>query len=348
MRKLTKKIWVGNVPVGGDSPITVQSMINTKMTDHDKAIQQINELADNGCDLIRASISSLDEAIAIQTIKKNTSIPFIADIQFDYKLGLAAVENGCDCLRINPGNIGAEHKVREIVHACDHYQIPIRIGVNSGSIHQKFLNQYHGVNVRSLVASAIDEVETLEKYGFYNTKISMKSSNVPMMIDSYTELSKLVDYPLHLGVTEAGPSFKGTIKSSIGIGALLYLGIGDTLRVSLTGDPLEEVRVGKEILQALDIRSYGIDIISCPTCGRTQIDLIGLVEEAERRISPLKKNLKIAIMGCAVNGPGEAREADFGIAAGKNEGILFKKGKIVRKVPEHQLLDALIEMIEEA
>ncbi|MDO5717535.1 MAG: flavodoxin-dependent (E)-4-hydroxy-3-methylbut-2-enyl-diphosphate synthase [Tissierellia bacterium] len=345
-RVKTKCIYVGDVPVGGDSPITVQSMTNTITADIESTVSQILELERHGCHIIRAAVNNREDALAINQIKKRTHIPFIADIQFDYRLGIQAVENGCDCLRINPGNIGSERKVREIVDCCKEYEVPIRIGVNSGSLSRKIIDKYGGVNTDSLVESAIDQLDMLEKLNFYNTKISIKSSDVNTMIDSYIKLSKKVDYPLHLGVTEAGPMMKSTVKSSIGIGSLLRMGIGDTLRVSITGNPVDEVVIGREILKSLSILNEGIDLISCPTCSRTKINLIELVEKAEMKLDQIDKNASIAIMGCPVNGPGEAREADLGIACGDGFGVIFKKGKIIKRVKEEELLDALLKEVE--
>ncbi len=345
-RKITKMIMVGNVPVGGDSPITIQSMTNTITADITSTVNQIIRMEEKGCGIVRSAVNNLDDAKALKKIKNQINIPIVADIQFDYKLGIMAVENGCDCLRINPGNIGAEHKVREIVEVCKAYSVPIRIGVNSGSLSKEMVDKFGGVNTDSLVESAIEQIEMLEKYNFDQIKISIKSSHVKTMIESYTKLSDLTDYPLHLGVTEAGPVQKGTIKSSIGIGTLLYNGIGDTLRVSLTGDPVEEVVVGREILRSLGLYNKGIDLISCPTCSRTKVDLIEIVNKAEKLLEKYDKNLTIAIMGCPVNGPGEAKEADIGIACAGGYGIIFKKGQTIRRVEEDMLLDALIEEID--
>lgn len=344
-RKKTRKIMVGNVPVGGDSPITVQSMTNTITKDIDSTMKQIIELEEAGCHIIRAAITDLDDAKAITKIKKNTKIPFIADIQYDYKLAIASVENGADCLRINPGNIGSKTKVREVINACKDKQIPIRIGVNSGSIKKEYLEKYNGVNADSMVQSALEHVRLVEDMNYQEIKLSLKASNVPLTIETYRKISQLVDYPLHLGVTEAGPIWRGTIKSAVGMGSLLSMGIGDTIRISLTGNPVEEVKVGREILRSLGLLEEGIEIISCPTCGRTKIQLIELVKEAEERLKYFKKPLKVAIMGCPVNGPGEAKEADIGIAGGQGEGLIFKKGKIIKKVDENLLIDELIKEI---
>lgn len=346
-RKITKKILVGDVSIGGGSPITIQSMTNTDTKDIEGTVNQILSFEKLGCDISRSAINDEEDAKAIPKIKERTHIPFIADIQFHYKLAIAAVENGADCLRINPGNIGSKDKVKELVACCNHYGVPMRVGVNSGSIHQKMLDKYGGVNIDSICFSAMEEIEFLESLNFYNMKISLKSSDVVTSIEAYKKFSEMSDYPLHLGITEAGPPFKGTIKSSVGIGSLLSQGVGDTLRVSLTSNPLEEIKVGKEILKSLGLRQEGLDIISCPTCARTKIDLIRIVEKADAILSDMDKNVKVAIMGCPVNGPGEAREADIGIAAGEGFGILFKKGEIIKKVPEDQLLDTLIAEIKE-
>lgn len=345
-RKKTRKIMVGDIPVGGNSPISVQSMTNTETKDITNTVRQIKRLEKAGCDIIRAAITDLDDAEAIKQIKSQTKVPFIADIQYDYKLAIAAVEKGADCLRLNPGNIGSRNKVIDVVNICKERAIPIRIGVNSGSIKKEFLEKYNGVNEDSMVYSALEHVRILEDLNFEDIKISLKASNVPLTIKTYEKISQETSYPLHLGVTEAGPIWRGTIKSAVGVGTLLAMGIGDTIRISLTGDPVEEVRVGREILKSLGLLSEGIEVISCPTCGRTKIDLIGLVEEAEKRLEGINKPLTVAIMGCPVNGPGEAKEADIGIAGGQGEGLIFKKGKIIKKVKEEFLIDELIKEIE--
>lgn len=346
MRSHTKQIHVGPVAVGGDAPITVQSMTNTDTKDVKATVAQILALEEAGCDLSRSAVNSLEDAKAIVAIKEQTHIPFIADIQFDYRLALYAVEYGCDCLRINPGNIGDEDRVEQVVRACKAKNIPIRIGVNSGSVHQQMIEKYHGVNVESLVYSALEEIRLVERFGYDQMKVSIKSSDVQTMVEANELFSSLSDYPLHLGVTEAGPLFTSSVKSSIGIGSLLLRGIGDTIRVSITGNPVDEVRVGNEILKSLGLRQSGIDLVSCPTCARTKVDLVGLVSRAEKEMTHLHKNLRIAIMGCPVNGPGEAKEADLGIACNKGSGVIFKKGKVLRQVPEEQLLDALLQEIE--
>lgn len=347
MRKETKKIYVGDVAIGGDSPISIQSMTTSKTSDIDAVVKQINALEKAGCDISRSAINDMDDAKAISEIKKRTNLPFVADIQFDYKLALAAVENGCDCLRYNPGNIGSEDKVREIVEACRNKNIPIRIGVNSGSISREIVDKFGGVNADSLVASAMEEIKILEDMDFYNMKISVKSSDVNTMIDAYRKLSSLVNYPLHLGVTEAGPLYQALVKSSIGIGSLLKDGIGDTIRVSITGDPVEEIKAGKAILKALNLRRDGLDIVSCPTCSRTTVNLEEIVAEVEEKANGLNIDAKVAIMGCPVNGPGESKEADYGISAANGMGFLFKDGKTIKKVTEDQIVDTLLDVLKE-
>lgn len=348
MRKKTKKIYVGDVAVGGDSPISVQSMTTAKTSDVEAVVAQIHALEEAGCDIARSAINSIEDAEAIPEIKRRTTIPLVADIQFDYKLALAAVENGCDCLRYNPGNIGGEDKVRLLVDKCKEKNIPIRIGVNSGSISKEIIDRFGGVNADSLVASALEEVKILEDMDFTDIKISVKSSDVNTMIDAYRMLSDEVDYPLHLGVTEAGPLYQALVKSSIGIGTLLKEGIGDTIRVSITGDIVEEVKAGKAILKALNLRRDGIDIVSCPTCSRTTVDLPKIVKEVEDKTAKLDLSAKVAIMGCPVNGPGESKEADFGISAANGMGFLFKNGKTIKKVKEEEIVDTLIESLVEA
>ncbi len=345
-RKETKKIYVGNVPIGGDSFISIQSMTNTNTKDVKSTVSQITKLENAGCDIIRMAVNDLDDAAALREIKKEINIPIISDIQFDYKLALAACENESDAIRLNPGNIGAPWKVQEVVEACKFHNIPIRVGVNSGSVKQAFLDKFKGVNASSICYSALEEIELLEKNNFYDIAVSLKASNVNLTIESYRKFSEMSSYPLHLGVTEAGSPKKGIVKSAIGIGTLLAEGIGDTIRVSLTSDPLDEVIAGKDILKALDLKREGIDLISCPTCARTKVDLIEIVNKAEERLYSINKNLKIAIMGCPVNGPGEAREADIGIACGHGEGLIFRKGEIIKKIPEDKLLSELLSEIE--
>lgn len=345
-RKKTKVIKVGNVLIGGDNPISIQSMTNTLTKDIVSTIGQIRRLEDAGCDIIRSAITDFEDAKAIKEIKKEISIPIIADIQYDYKLALESIKYGIDGLRLNPGNIGSLDKVKEVVKACKESNLSIRVGVNAGSLKKEFLEKYNGVNEDSMVYSALEQIRLLEDMDFYDIKISLKASNVPLTIKAYEKMSNIVDYPLHLGITEAGPIWRGTVKSSVGIGALLSMGIGDTVRISLTGDPVEEVKVGREILKSLNLLNEGLEIISCPTCGRTNINLINIVEEAEKRLEGINKHIKVAIMGCAVNGPGEAREADIGIAGGKGEGLIFRKGEIIKKVKEENLLDELLKEIE--
>ncbi|KNF08854.1 4-hydroxy-3-methylbut-2-en-1-yl diphosphate synthase IspG [Gottschalkia purinilytica] len=346
MRRETKKLFYGKVGIGGDSPISVQSMTNTDTRDIKSTINQIKRLEKEGCDLIRVAVLDNDAAIAIKDIKKGINIPIISDIHFDYRLALEAIKSGVDGLRINPGNIGDKKKVEEVVKACKERQVPIRIGVNSGSISKEVLEKFGGVNEDSMVYSAMEHVRILEELDYTNIKISLKATDVRLTVKAYEKISNMVNYPLHVGITEAGTPWSGTIKSSIGIGSLLLRGIGDTIRVSLTGDPVEEVKVGKQILRTLGILKDKIEIISCPTCGRTQIDLINLANRVEERLKDIYKPIKVAIMGCAVNGPGEAREADIGIAGGKGCGLIFKKGKIIKKVKEEDLLDELVREID--
>lgn len=346
MRKNTKKIRVGNIYIGGDAPITIQSMTNTDTRNAASTVTQIKELEAAGCEIIRVAVPDMEAADAIKDIKMGITIPLVADIHFDYKLAIRALQNGVDALRINPGNIGSEEKIREVVSAAKYHGVPIRIGVNTGSLEKELLLKYGKPTPEALVESALRHVDILEKYSFENIVISVKSSNVMENIASYRILSERTQYPLHLGVTEAGTIFSGTIKSAVGIGTLLCEGIGDTIRVSLTDNPIEEIRVGKEILKACGIRRNGIEIVSCPTCGRTNIDLISIAKKAEEQLGGIEKPIKVAIMGCAVNGPGEAREADIGIAGGKGEGLIFRKGEIIRKVPEERLLEELIKEIE--
>jgi (E)-4-hydroxy-3-methylbut-2-enyl-diphosphate synthase len=346
MRRKTIKVKIGNMFVGGDSPISIQSMANTDTRNVDATVEQILELENAGCEIIRAAVPDMEAAEAIKGIKSRIHIPLVADIHFDYRLALKSIDNGVDALRINPGNIGSEAKVREVVKAAKVYNIPIRIGVNTGSLEKDLLERYGRPCPEALVESALRHVSILENNDFHDIVISVKSSNVPENIESYIQLAEKCQYPLHLGVTEAGTIFSGTVKSSIGIGALLCRGIGDTIRVSLTDNPVEEVKVAKEILKSCGIRNFGVMMVSCPTCGRTNIDLIELAKKAEEVLNNIDKPIKVAIMGCAVNGPGEAREADIGIAGGFGEGLIFKKGEILRKVPEDRLLDELIKEIE--
>ncbi|SMC21682.1 4-hydroxy-3-methylbut-2-en-1-yl diphosphate synthase [Clostridium acidisoli DSM 12555] len=344
-RKKTRNVKVGSICLGGSNKIAVQSMTNTDTRDVEATVNQILKLEESGCDIVRCAVPDEEASMAIKDIVERVHIPVVADIHFDYRLALNSIKSGISALRINPGNIGNIEKVKIVANAAKEKKIPIRIGVNSGSLQKDILNKYGRVCADALVESALEHVKILEDLDFYDIVISIKSSDVIMMIESYRKISKLVDYPLHLGVTEAGTVWRGSIKSSVGIGTLLCEGIGDTIRVSLTGDPVEEIKVGKEILKSIGLLSEGIEFVSCPTCGRTQIDLISIAKEVENRLSGSKKNIKVAIMGCVVNGPGEAREADIGIAGGKGEGLIFKKGKIIKKVKEENLVEELINEI---
>lgn len=321
-------------------------MCNTKTADVNATVKQIIDLENEGCEIIRVAVPDMAAAEALGEIKRRIHIPLVADIHFDYRLALKAIEMGIDKLRINPGNIGGEDRVKAVVEAAKAKNIPIRIGVNSGSLEKDILEKYGEVTPEGLVESAMRHVKILEKLDFYDIVISIKASNVPFSLRTYSLLSEEVDYPIHLGITESGTEWSGTIKSAVGIGAILAMGIGDTIRVSLTGDPIEEVRVAKAILKDLGLRKFGVEFVSCPTCGRTCIDLIGLANKVEKLCSNINKDIKVAVMGCAVNGPGEAREADIGIAGGKGYGLIFKKGEIVKKLPESELLNALMEEIE--
>lgn len=344
-RRKTKEIAVGNVKIGGNNPISIQSMCSTKSSEVEKTIAQINELAESGCEIVRIAIPNMEAAESIKVIKKRTQVPLIADIHFDYKLAMQSIINGIDGLRLNPGNIGSEANVIKVIEVAKERKIPIRIGVNSGSLSKEKVKKY-GVNATSIVESALEHVAILERNHYEEIKISVKASSVPLTLECYRLLSGKVGYPLHVGVTEAGTDFAGTIKSSIGIGTLLAEGIGDTIRVSLTSNPVNEVKVAKEILKSLNLKK-GLEFISCPTCGRTQINLIKLANEVEEKIKKFENlPITVAVMGCVVNGPGEAREADYGIAGGIDEGLIFKNGVIVEKVSEKKLIPHLIQMIE--
>jgi (E)-4-hydroxy-3-methylbut-2-enyl-diphosphate synthase len=345
--KTTRQIMVGGVAVGGGAPVSVQSMTKTKTADVEAVVAQINRLEAAGCELIRVAVPNEEAAAALGAIKARIGIPLIADIHFDYRLALAAVAGGVDALRINPGNIGAPWKVKEVVAACSDRGVPIRIGVNAGSLQKDLLEKYGHPTPEALVESAEQNVEILEKLGFGAIKLSLKASDVPRTIEAYRLFSRRRDYPLHLGISEAGPSFGGIIKSAVGLGILLEEGIGDTMRVSLTAPPEEEVRVAWEILKALGKRRRGINLISCPTCGRCRVNLVEVVGEAEERLRGIDKTVTVAIMGCEVNGPGEAKEADYGLAGGNGEALIFKHGKVVRKVKQSEMLDALIKVISE-
>lgn len=344
-RKVTKEVKIGKVKIGGNNPILIQSMCNTDTRDVKRTCEQILKLEKEGCEIIRVAVPDMEAAEALKQIKNKINIPLTADIHFDYRLALKAIENGVDKLRINPGNIGDEGRIKEVAERAKDRNIPIRIGVNSGSLEKDILNKYGSVTPKGLVESALNHVKILEKYNFHDIIISIKASNVDFTLESYYLLSKSVDYPLHLGITESGTVWAGSIKSAVGIGSILSMGIGDTIRVSLTGDPCEEIKTAKEILKSLGLRKYGIEFISCPTCGRTEIDLIKIANEIENRCKNINKDIKVAVMGCAVNGPGEAREADIGIAGGKGYGLIFKKGEIYKKVKENELINALIDEI---
>ncbi|MCI6496322.1 MAG: flavodoxin-dependent (E)-4-hydroxy-3-methylbut-2-enyl-diphosphate synthase [Anaeromassilibacillus sp.] len=341
-----KQVTAGNVKIGGGAKITIQSMLNVPASDIENSVKQAVELEKAGCEIIRAAIPNKEAVALIPALKEAVSIPVVADIHFDYRLALEAVEAGIDKIRINPGNIGSDDRVKAVADACRRKNIPIRIGVNSGSLEKEILAKYGHPTPQALCDSALYHASLLNKFDFDDIVLSMKSSDVATMVKAYELAAEQCDYPLHLGVTEAGTERMGLIKSAAGIGSLLLKGIGDTIRVSLTADPVKEIYAAKDILKALDIDRSGIQFVSCPTCGRTKIDLIGLADEAERRLRDCKKNIKVAIMGCVVNGPGEAREADIGIAGGDGNGLVFRKGEILRKVPEDKLIDALIEEIE--
>ncbi|TQQ85008.1 flavodoxin-dependent (E)-4-hydroxy-3-methylbut-2-enyl-diphosphate synthase [Peptacetobacter hominis] len=345
-RKKTRAVRCGNVIVGGDNPISVQSMTNTDTRDAEKTIVQIKRLEEAGCDMVRVAVPDMEAAENIGKIKAGINIPLIADIHFDYRLALKAIEEGIDGVRINPGNIGDIDRVRQVVEKCKEKGIGIRIGVNGGSLEKHLLEKYGEPTAEAMVESAMGHIKILEDLDFHDIVISLKNSDIFRTVEAYRLMSERVDYPLHIGITESGSVKRGTIKSAIGVGSMLMDGIGDTLRISLTGDPVEEVHVGKEILRSLGLLNDRIKIISCPTCGRTQINLIEIADEVEKRIGNMEKDITVAIMGCVVNGPGEAREADIGIAGGKGEGLLFKKGEVIRKIPGDMLVEELIKEIE--
>lgn len=340
-REQTKVVQIGDRKIGGGNPIAIQSMTNTKTEDIDATVKQILALEKAGCDIIRCAVPTMEAAKALAKIKQQIHIPLVADIHFDYRLAIAAMENGADKIRINPGNIGSKERVQAVVDTAKERNIPIRVGVNSGSLEKEIVEKYGQVTAEGLVESALDKVAMIEEMGYDNLVISIKSSDVLMCIKAHELIAKQTNYPLHVGVTESGSLIAGNIKSAIGLGNILYKGIGDTIRVSLTGDPVEEIRSAKLILKSLGLRKGGVTVVSCPTCGRTQIDLIGLAGKVEKMVSDLDLDIKVAVMGCVVNGPGEAKEADLGIAGGKGEGLLIKKGEVIAKVPEDQLLDAL-------
>jgi len=344
-RRKTRVVHFAEQPVGGDNPVSVQSMCNTKTENIEATVSQIKELESVGCEIIRVAVPDQQAAEAISEIKKKINIPLVADIHFDHQLALMAVKNGVDALRINPGNIGSDQKVKEVALACKKNNIPIRVGSNSGSIEKELLAKYGGPTAEAMVESALRNVRILEKNNFNQIVISLKSSKISTTIKAYRLMSQKLDYPFHIGITESGTPWRGTIKSAAGIASLLTQGFGDTLRVSLTGDPVEEVRVGWQILKSLELRKKGVEIISCPTCGRTNIDLIGLAERVEKELMKIDKDITVAVMGCAVNGPGEAKEADIGVAGGIEEGLIFKNGEIIKKVKEDQLLTELMNEI---
>ena len=339
MREHTKVIKIGDRVIGGGNPILIQSMTNTKTEDVEATVAQIQALTAAGCDIIRCAVPTMEAAEALGEIKKQITIPLVADIHFDYKLALAAIEHGADKIRINPGNIGSRERVQAVVDVAKERNIPIRVGVNSGSLEKELVEKYHGVTAEGIVESALDKVHLIEDMGYDNLVISIKSSDVMMCARAHELIATKTNYPLHVGITESGTLYSGNIKSAVGLGIILYQGIGDTIRVSLTGDPLEEIRSAKRILKTLGLRKGGIEVVSCPTCGRTQIDLIGLANQVERMVEDIPLNdIKVAVMGCVVNGPGEAKEADIGIAGGKGTGMLIKKGEIVQRMPESDLL----------
>lgn len=345
-RKKTRRIYIGDVAIGDGAPISVQSMTNTKTTDTEATVAQINALQAAGCDIVRLAVPDMEAAKNLGNIIAKVKVPLVADIHFDYRLALEAINQGISALRLNPGNIGSEERVRAVVKEAKAHHIPIRIGVNAGSLDKTLLEKYGGVTAEALVESALQHVRILEQQDFYDMKISLKAHDVPLTLEAYQLMSEKVDYPLHLGITEAGTARTGMIKSAVGIGALLAQGIGDTFRISLTGDPVVEVKVANEILKSLGMREYGPTLISCPTCGRTCIDLAGIAEQVEERLSDIKEPISVAVMGCVVNGPGEARGADVGIAGGNGVGLVFRKGEIIRKVDEKDLVDELFKEID--
>ena len=345
-REHTRVIQIGDRVIGGGNPILIQSMTNTRTEDVKATVEQIHKLEKAGCEIIRCTVPTMEAAQAIREIKKQISIPLVADIHFDYKMAIAAIENGADKIRINPGNIGGKDKVAAVVGAAKERNIPIRVGVNSGSLEKELVEKYHGVTAQGIVESALDKVHMIEELGYENLVISIKSSDVMMCVKAHEVLAQQTDYPLHVGITESGTIISGNIKSSLGLALILNQGIGDTIRVSLTGDPVEEIKSARIILRTLGLRKGGIEVVSCPTCGRTKIDLIGLANQVENMVAEFPLDIKVAVMGCAVNGPGEAKEADIGIAGGIGEGLLIKKGEIIRKIPEDQLLTELRRELE--
>ncbi len=346
-RRKTREVRIGDVAIGGTNPIAIQSMTNTETADVEATVAQILALEKAGCEIIRSTANTEAAADAFDKIKEQIHIPIVADIHFDYKLAIRAMEHGADKIRINPGNIGGPENLKKVVDAAKHYRVPIRVGVNSGSLEKSLVEKYGGVTAEGIVESAMDKVRMLEELDFHDIVISIKSSDVPMSVETHRLVSQQTDYPLHVGITESGTLWSGNIKSSVGLGMILGAGIGDTIRVSLSGDPVEEIRTAKLILRTLGIRKEGITLVSCPTCGRTKIDLIGLANQVERMVEEYPDiTAKVAVMGCVVNGPGEAREADLGVAGGDGEGLLFRHGEILRKVPESEILPALREELE--
>jgi len=344
-REYTKEIQIGTRWIGGGSPIAIQSMTNTKTEDIKATIEQIRRLQVAGCEIIRCAVPTMEAALALKEIKKGISIPLVADIHFDYRLAIAAIENGADKIRINPGNIGSIERIKAVVDTAKERNIPIRVGVNSGSLETNLLEKYQGVTAEGIVESALDKIHIIEDLGYDNLVVSIKSSDVLMCAKAHSLIAEKMNYPLHVGITEAGTVFSGNIKSAIGLGMILSQGIGDTIRVSLTGDPAEEIKSARLILKTLKLKKGGVEVVSCPTCGRTQIDLIGLAGQVEKMVEDLDCDLKVAVMGCVVNGPGEAKEADIGIAGGKGMGLLIKKGQVIKKVKEEELLSSLREEI---
>ncbi|MCL2151653.1 MAG: flavodoxin-dependent (E)-4-hydroxy-3-methylbut-2-enyl-diphosphate synthase [Oscillospiraceae bacterium] len=346
-RKKTHMINVGSVKIGGGAPISIQSMTNTDTRDIESTSAQIRALQEAGCEIVRVATPDMEAATAIKEIKKNVALPLVADIHFDYRLAIEAIKHGADKIRINPGNIGGIDRIKAVVSMAKPRGIPIRIGVNSGSLEADIVKAHGGITAEGLVESALRNIRLLEGMDFSDICVSIKSSNIPTMIDAYELLSQQVDYPLHVGLTEAGTPWPGSIKSAVGIGAVLSRGIGDTIRVSLTGDPTQEARCAREILKGLRLREFGMEFTSCPTCGRTKIDLISIADEVEKRCAGINKNIRVAVMGCAVNGPGEAKDADIGIAGGDGYGVIFKKGKVFRKVEESRIISVLMEEISQ-
>lgn len=346
LRKDTRVISIGNRVIGGGNPVLIQSMTNTKTEDVKATIAQIKELSEAGCDIIRCAVPTMEAACALKEIKEGIDIPLVADIHFDYRLAIAAMENGADKIRINPGNIGSMERIQAVVDVAKERNIPIRVGVNSGSLEKNIVEKYGKVTAEGIVESALDKVRIIEELGYENLVVSIKSSDVLMCVKAHELIAEQMNYPLHIGITESGTIFSGSIKSSVGLGIMLHEGLGDTIRVSLTGNPVEEVKAAKIILRALELKKGGIEVVSCPTCGRTQIDLIALANQVETLVSGYDLNIKVAVMGCVVNGPGEAKEADIGIAGGIGEGLLIKKGEIVKKMPESELLGALKEELD--